>query len=184
MQIKRVRKIIIKLIIAFTLITILNFLITAHIKSNYILLNRGINKDSSLNEEFYQIGSAQKKITKESLINDIENIERVYAPEYEASAQDIDLTIDYYKKIYNIYDGRLQSIYNEIYSRIKSEGDRQGAYNNLYNFKIERINNANELTNTIIDNKQKIGDYYKSLMEQTRAKCIEFIDNYAAFLDN
>lgn len=182
MEFARIKNVLIKLIISFVLITILNFLITGHIKNNHALLSVNTSNNSSLNENIYHINTTNI-LTKDNLLNDINDIENALSSEFEASTNDPDLLIDYYKKVYKLYDARLTYLYNSISQRMNTDGDKNSIYNDLYNFKIYRIDHALSNSNMITDNKQRLSEYYKSLSEQTRAKCIEFIDNYVAFLD-
>ena len=182
MEFARIKNIFIKLIISFILITLLNFLITGQIKKNYALLSVGASDNFSLNEDIYHINT-KNTLTKDNLLKDINDIEIALSSEYEASANDSEQVVEYYKKIYDLYDARLMYIYNSISERMNNERDKSLIYNDLYNFKIKRIDDALSISDMITDNKKRLSEYYKSLSEQTKAKCIEFVNNYVAFLD-
>lgn len=183
MQFNRIKNLLIKMCIAFVLITIINFAITGYIKNNYILLNNNLEKDSVLNEEFYKIDNSTGTFTAEVLINDINRVEVALLREYEISSTDVDLQIEYYKKLFHIYDIKLLSIYNELYNRMQNEKDKESIYKYYYSFKIDRISKADDVRGGIVDSKQKLIEYYKNLSSNTKAKCLEIVDKYSTFLD-
>ena len=183
MQFSRIKNLLLKMCVVFIFITIINYAITGYVKNKYISLNNNLEKDSVLNEEFYKIDNSKGTFTANFLVNDINHVEVALLREFEASSTDVDLQIEYYKKLFHIFDTKLLSIYNELYNKMNNEKNKESIYQYYYIFKIDRINKADEVRNGIIDPKEKLIEYYKSLSSNTKAKCLEIVDKYSTFLD-
>ena len=184
MKISKYKNIIIKILIVLICITILNFIITKQIIDNQELNNNIDLRGLHLNEEMHSITNPNQNLTKDFFINDIDNLEQVIRNDYQSMNFDTDAKLSYYKRVYDAYDSRLTLLCNEIKKHMTNDNERKSIEVLLYNFKIDRINIANEEAGKIDDTKLRLIEYYKNLSIQTKEKSLDFISKYEGFIDN